>query len=392
MRLAKEVWKENVSFGTISKPKAKYAKALRHKLGVEVVECPSNRAETFRATLETVKPSVVVFDTFVTEEIFSWQVQQTLPEALRVLDTQDLHSLRRARQAAQSAGASVEKVVGTTPGVSDPMLLRELAALHRSDLGLFVSAQEVELCAESYGIPRRKLGLAPLLGFARDEKASQQRFEDTSDFYTIGNFRHVPNRDATFWLAETLWPEIRRRLPHAKLHIYGAYVDGPILKLHQPEAGFHVHGYLRDVRTLSQYRVCLAPLRFGAGIKGKITEAWSLGVPVATTTVGGESMSIPAEHLASDAESLVSYAVNLHEDPAAWAAGRDLGFANLNGVFSREVMAESLRGRIDRAEADLVSARDRDFVQAMLFSQSQRATEFFARWVELKETTAAKTN
>mmetsp|Transcript_15774 Transcript_15774/g.30500 ORF Transcript_15774/g.30500 Transcript_15774/m.30500 type:complete len:419 (-) Transcript_15774:104-1360(-) len=384
LRLASQVWQEHVSFGTISKHKEKYARPLGRDLGVEVVNCAANRAAEFRIMLEEVQPTIVVFDTFVTEEVFSWQVQQAFPECMRIVDTQDMHSLRRAREVALSEARSMEEVMSARPDASDPTLQRELASLHRSDLNLFVSKDEMESCASTYGIPSSKLGLAPLLGFERDANVSNRKYEATQDFYTIGNFKHAPNRDAVQWLAEDIWPRIRQRLPNANLHIFGAYADAPMMSLHNPDQGFHMRGYLRDVKKLSKFRVCLAPLRFGAGIKGKITEAWSLGVPVVTTPVGGESLAMESD-LCSTADEIIDRAVDLYEHLESWDEARNKGFSNLAGPFSRESMADNLRTLILDTESRLLEARKHDYLQHILFSQGQRATEFFARWVEMKE-------
>jgi glycosyltransferase involved in cell wall biosynthesis len=103
-------------------------------------------------------------------------------------------------------------------------------------------------------------------------------------FVTIGNFMHKPNVDSILWLKETLWPQIRAQLPSAELHVWGAYAQDRHRHLTNKKQGFFVKGHADDCfDTLSRYRVLLAPLRFGAGIKGKVADSWAVGTPVVTT-------------------------------------------------------------------------------------------------------------
>ena len=99
-------------------------------------------------------------------------------------------------------------------------------------------------------------------------------FEDRRDFFCVGNFRHAPNWDGVQWLKAEIWPLVRKRLPDARLHIAGAYASGEQMALHEPRDGFFIDGRVEnaDLRFLES-RVCLAPLRFGAGLKGKLIDA-----------------------------------------------------------------------------------------------------------------------
>lgn len=98
---------------------------------------------------------------------------------------------------------------------------------------------------------------------------SDHSFEKRIDFVTIGNFRHAPNSDSVRLLIGLLWPAIRARLPDARLWIYGAYADTSIHALQDRRAGVMVGGAVADVHAaLAKHRVMLAPLRYGAGVKG----------------------------------------------------------------------------------------------------------------------------
>src|SRR6185437_9590273 len=116
-------------------------------------------------------------------------------------------------------------------------------------------------------------------------------FSGRNGFCSIGNFRHPPNFDALVWLKSELWPAIRRELPGAVMSCYGAYPTPQAKVLESPADGFWIRGPVDDaVAMLSRHRVALAPLRFGAGIKGKILDSWQAGLPVVTTPIGAEGM------------------------------------------------------------------------------------------------------
>ncbi|MCH8496401.1 MAG: glycosyltransferase family 4 protein, partial [Balneolales bacterium] len=116
-------------------------------------------------------------------------------------------------------------------------------------------------------------------------------FAQRRNFVSIGNFLHDPNTDAVRQLKSTIWPLIRSRLPEAELHIYGAYVNESVLQMHNPREGFIVKGRAEDaLETIKNYRVLLAPLRFGAGIKGKLIDAMRTGTPSVTTRIASEGL------------------------------------------------------------------------------------------------------
>ncbi len=151
------------------------------------------------------------------------------------------------------------------------------------------------------GMPQHKVALAsfyypPLLKRIAPLQAGDASCPTAADFKKrdgfafIGNFRHAPNADAVQWLVR-LWPHVRSRLPDATLHVYGAYPGAQHMGLHSPRQGIHVHGHVPDIGApLRKHRVMFAPLRFGAGVKGKVLDAWAHGMPVVTTPIGAEGV------------------------------------------------------------------------------------------------------
>ncbi|MFT5040979.1 MAG: hypothetical protein ACI8TX_001950 [Hyphomicrobiaceae bacterium] len=335
------------------------------------------------------RPDVVVFDRFMTEEQFGWRVETVCPSALRVLDTIDLHCLRRARQAA--AGGRAEGSDGLR---SSDIAKREIAAILRSDLSLMISRYEVDLLRNEFSIDSDLLYYVPFFGVPARPDVVARSFEERLDFATIGNFLHPPNADSFEWLRDEIWPLIRERLPNAELQVYGAYMPQRALACDNPASGFRVRGWAPDaVSALSQSRVCLAPLRFGAGLKGKIIDAMAAGTPVVTTAIGAEGMGasggVGPEQLwcgvvAEDSRSLAEAAVELHENRAMWLECQRAGLDILAEEFDAEKLGSPLVRRVQECLLSIEQRREKNFTGAILRHHHHRATEYMARWIQAK--------
>jgi glycosyltransferase involved in cell wall biosynthesis len=422
-------WGWHVHFLACAKPNEHTSDLERS--GVVVHAVLPNRGEEFEAVLETSNPDAVVFDRFTAEEAFSFRVKLIKPNAARILDMQDLHSLRYARQAAvketlagvenfkeknNSNNASVLRAsLAAIPFAGDSYLARELASVHRSDLTLVCSPVELKLMRERFKIDERKLALASFFceSFSEKSRSTENGFSNRAGFTTIGTFYHPPNVDSVKWLKRDVWPLIRTKLPDAEMRVYGAYPTEAIKQLHNPHDGFLVLGFAESVESaMSESRVLLAPLRFGAGIKGKIVDAWMHGLPVVTTPIGAEGMVPGVDALweergedgdedewggrwqSLDAASIARDAVALHEDEEAWEKARANGSTLINTLFPKEQNLEQLRrvteGLFEELESEnentLEHRRRSDFTGATLWHHSLRSTEYFSRWIEVKET------
>ena len=414
---------------------------LRDECGVTFhSDTDPNRSGSMRSLLSD-NPALgdvgcAVFDRFFAEEAYSYRVREHLPGAALVLDMQDMHSLRAARRGAverwddsnnMGTGGSgyeskpmmtpglMEEIVRLVPGPrsgdlkADDVFLREVASVHRSDLTLVCSPHELGILRDRCGVDPSKLALAPF--FASESRDMVGRdFESRSDFAVLGGFRHPPNVDSVLWIKGEVWPRIRSVLPAASLRVYGAHPPRRILDLHDEDEGFLVEGYARSLdEALGRARVLLAPLRYGAGVKGKIVDAWRYGVPAVTTPVGAEG-TVPTDdvynHVVAsqggggrldnggwgglispgDADSAAECAVRLHEDRDLWSSARSDGLGLLRTLFDRDRNLAAVAAAMGRAVRGLEERRDADVTGAALWHQSNRSTEFFSRWIELKET------
>ena len=264
-----------------------------------------NSSET-STKLAQINPDVVVFDRYPTEEQFSWHVMEACPKAIRILDTEDLHGLRRARELSleelENKGVQTHLYVAEheieSISVYNTIALREMVSMHRSDLSLVVSDVELSYAQKYYGIPIDQLLYLPILSSRLFGPFEPLINDMNTHACFIGNFKHAPNRDAVRFLRYQLWPHINKALSgqgdaNSECHIYGAYMDATMERLDDPSIGFHMKGRVDSVyATMAAYGVLLAPLRFGAGVKGKILDAISMELPVVTTPIGSEGLSV----------------------------------------------------------------------------------------------------
>ena len=297
-----------------------YSYTQRYKLDPNSPQTPK--------TIQAINPDIVIFDRFMMEEQFGWQVAEVCPSAIRILDTEDLHGLREARRLSLHLLTHEElwnqESMVSASCISNPITLRELASMYRVHLNLMVSHVEMELAHKYYRLDSDSLYFLPLLSNNWVETNSDsESVMSRNHFMFIGNYKHAPNRDAVHHLCTNLWPHIRKRVPNLELHIYGAYADRDIQKLANKSLGITIKGRASDVGTvMNEYFLQLAPLRFGAGIKGKILEAIISELPTITTPIGNEGLKeytfgfgFPGEIAESDNEFIektVSLTQNNH--------------------------------------------------------------------------------
>lgn len=221
-----------------------------------------------------------------------------------VFDTVDLHYRRLERE---------ERVLGrATPWQA--MRQRELALARAADVTVAGGASERDLLVAN-GIP----AAYALPVIEPTPRAESTGWESRTGIVFLGNFAHAPNVDAARWLCEAVMPLVRRALPDAHLTLAGADPTRAVRALAAP--GIEVTGYVADAAALlARARVFAAPLRFGAGTKGKIVYALAHGIPVVTTPVGAEDVFAADEYDGSfaDAQVLADRIVHIHEDGVAW--------------------------------------------------------------------------
>ncbi|MGR4998737.1 glycosyltransferase [Vibrio coralliirubri] len=340
--------------------------------------------DSFDDYIEELQPDVVMFDRFMMEEQFGWRVEKVCPNAFKLLDTEDLQFLRNARHEAVKKETELTKA-----HLYSDLAKREIAAILRCDLSLIISSYEMELLQAEFNIDPKLLHHLPFMVDLNTLPVSTKSFEERKHFMTIGNFRHAPNWDAVLQL-QKIWPKIRKQLPDTELHIYGSYPPPKATALHNPKTGFHIKGWAKDAQeVMEQARVCVAPLRFGAGIKGKLLDAMKLQTPNVTSEIGSEGMLPQGElqwpgAVADDIDAFVEQAVALYNDEEKWLKAQSQCHSILEAHYEQNQLGDKLIERLIALESELESHRLDNFFGSMLKHHSMASTKYMSQWIAEK--------
>ena len=335
---------------------------------------------SFDTEIKALNPNVVLFDRFMIEEQYGWRVMENCPNALRVLDTEDLHFLRKAREMAfkQNRELVFEDYI------SD-VFKRETASIYRCDLTLLISEYEMQLVTETFKMDASVLCYLPFL--SEEINTNVPKFEERNHFVSIGNFLHEPNWQTVLNLKK-YWKSIKKQLPEAALHVYGAYVPEKAKQLHNEKEGFLIKGRAESVADVySKAKVLLAPIPYGAGLKGKLFEAMQFGLPSITTVMGAEAMNGNLDwngFITSDEDDFVKKAVELYANKSLWETAQKNGYEIIEKRFKKELFATDFMNRIEELQLDLKTHRNQNFLGQILQHQSLQSTKYMSKWIESK--------
>ena len=333
---------------------------------------------TFDQWIAELNPDVVIFDRFMIEEQFGWRVERNCPSAMRVLDTSDLHCLRKAREDVVLKGRDLD--------LFNDIAVREIASIHRCDLSLMISEFEMELLRERFAIPESQVAYWP---FFLDLPDAAPSFEAREHCILIGSFLHALNLDAARWTIAEVWPLVRKRLPKGELHLYGSYGEKYAVELHKPQLGILFKGRADNaLRTMERYRLNLAPLRFGAGLKGKVFDGFRTGTPSIVTPIAVEGVlgDLKWGHQPSDdPQALVDAIVQHYKNEADWNALLLRSQQIASERFNLSDWPHRLPELIDQSLETLEQNRHQNFTGRLLRHHQHRSTEFMSRWIEAKQ-------
>jgi len=355
------------------------------EFGVKKKSIELNSA-TFDSFLLELNPDVVLFDRFMIEEQFGWRVIENCPKAIRVLDTEDLHCLRTARQKAFKEKRNFEM----TDLFSEEVAKREIASILRCDLSLIISEFEMKILKENFRISSDLLFYLPFLvdKMTEDDLMQLPLFEDRKHYVFIGNFLHEPNWNTVQYLKEAIWPSIKKDFPEAVLEVYGAYPSQKVLQLHQPKNGFFIMGRAADANeVVKKARVVLAPIRFGAGLKGKLLEAMQCGTPSVTTTIGSEAMhgNLPWNgFVEDDPQEFAKKAIALYKDENLWKQSQKNAVAIINQCYQKSNYSDELTDLVNRLLIDSTNHRLHNFMGSLLQHHAYKSTMYMSKWIEAK--------
>ncbi len=340
----------------------------------------------FDVFISTLQPTFVIFDRFMTEEQFGWRVAAHCPQAVRILDTIDLHCLRIVRQKAIKEDRKFQE----NDLLREEISKREIASILRSDLSLIISQKEFELLRDVFKIEAGVLHYLPFLLEPLTEKIKQEwlPFHSREHFITIGNFLHEPNWNAVLYLKQELWPLIKKELPNATLQVYGAYCSKKATALHHVKEGFLVKGRAeRAHAVISKAKVVLAPLRFGAGIKGKLIDAMQCGTPSVTTAIGAEGMHDQLNwngFIEDEPTSFAKAAIELYTNETIWQQCQENGRQIVNTIYCKETLEREFINRLLTLQDTLQEKRLKNFMGSILMHHTLASTKYLSKWIEAK--------
>lgn len=341
--------------------------------------------ERMDQVLADLQPDWVMYDRFMIEEQFGWRVTTQCPQARTILDTEDLHFLRYARQEYLKKGEGVLEDY-----LYGDRTKRELASIMRCDLTLLISQAEFDLLTQRFRIAEELLFVLPFLEeeITAEEQANWLSFEDREGFVFIGNFIHEPNWQTVLRLKTEIWPLLRKVLPQVNLHIYGAYPSAKVLQLHNPKEKFFIHGRAEDaLAVVENARVMLAPIAFGAGIKGKFIDGMRVGTPNVTTTVGMEAMAAEEEwngYKADEVELIVEKAVTLYQEKTTWLEKQQKGIALVQKEYSKSAHTVLLKAKMLQLDQELEAHRKAHFLLEVFKHHTAQSTKYMGLWIEEK--------
>jgi len=257
------------------------------------------------------------------------------PQARTVFDTVDLHYLREGRGAALAGDEALVRAAERTRQ-------RELEVMSAADITLLVSAAEREQLRLDAPHVRTEL-----LSNLHEVAGAGAPWHARADLVFVGGFRHPPNTDAVQWFLREVFPRVRQRLPQVRFHGIGSDVPEALRELAAGLDGVQLHGHVPDLAPYMEgARIALAPLRFGAGVKGKINLSMAHGQPVVATTCAAEGMHLRDGEdvlIADDPEAYAAAIVRLHEDEALWTRLSENGLRNVAEHFSLQAADDTVR-------------------------------------------------
>jgi len=342
-------------------------------------------SDSFDEFIGWLQPDIVVFDRFMIEEQYGWRVAQQCPGALRVLDTEDLHFLRQARQTCvkNKDDFSFQELFTETAK-------REIASILRCDLSLIISESEMKILTEVFRISPDILYYLPFLEdeITVDEANTWKSFEERRNLLFIGNFIHEPNWHTVQYLKTTIWPVLRKILHKVELHIYGAYPTQKVLQLHNPKENFHIKGRTDSAKdTMSNYRLLIAPIQFGAGVKGKFIDAMHTGTPTVTTSIGAEAMKGNLSwngFIEDEPEAFCQKTMALYNDKVAWATAQANGIRIINERYEKRKYQADFMTNLSLLKVQLEKHRQHNFISQILLHHTVQSTKYMSLWIAEK--------
>jgi glycosyltransferase involved in cell wall biosynthesis len=244
-----------------------------------------------------------------------------------IFDTIDLHHLRELRMAVHQKDVAGERRAADTRAI-------ELAVMHASDRVWVTSTFEAAALRAYPSLPP-----VDIISNIHDVREHVPAFSDRKDILFVGGFQHAPNEDAVLFFASEVLPMVRQVLPDVRLVVAGSSIPRTISELES--RAVVIAGHVGNLGALfGSCRLSVAPLRFGAGVKGKVGQSLAWGLPIVTTPIGAEGMGlVDGEHalIADEPAAFADKVVQLYRDSALWHGLSTRGRDHIRQHFSAHV-------------------------------------------------------
>jgi O-antigen biosynthesis protein len=317
-----------------------YTEALQ-RLGVVVLY---GRLD-LRAELSTMGPRLrlIVLSRPHTASAWADTFRELAPSARLVYDTVDLHWLREARRASSSLEPAL------LPPKAFALRELELAMMRTTDETWVVTDEEAaQVVADAPGTTTR------VVPIAHEIEQHVPPADSRSGIVFVGGFEHTPNVEAAIRLVREVMPPVWAKLGEIRVSIIGPNPPPEVRLLSSPLVD--VTGWVDDLKpVLRLNRLLVAPLTYGAGLKGKVTQALAAGLPVITTPIGVEGFELSSDEeilVAIRSSDLADHVIRAYEDDDVWQRLSRGGQALARRYCSAEVIEEQLRAALDASRSD----------------------------------------
>jgi len=296
-------------------------------------------------------------------------IRRYCPGAKVLYHTIDLHYLRQSREAELQDD-------NTKKSIANEVKLRELAGIRSVDATILHSTSELDFIRHL--LPESQLHVFPLI---LDIKGTSKKYSERKDIVYVGGYNHLPNVDAVLYFVENIMPLVRLKLPGIRFYVVGS---NPPLEVRQlATEDIKVTGFVNDLASmLDKMRISVVPLRYGAGIKGKIGTAMSAGLPVVATSMAAEGMSLDGDEIivADEPQAFVEAIVRVYNDEILWGKLSQNGLKFSENKWGAEAAWKILSGILGKLELNtsrgsrplVLYSHEREYISDIRESQANQ--------------------
>jgi len=239
-------------------------------------------------------------------------VKKANPKVKLVFDMVDFHYIRLLREYELNKDEALK-------AEAEKFLKIELQNCKNADVVIAISTTDKVLLKQHFNTDEKVVLISNIHQYI-DKSEDFNSFENRKDLLFVGSFRHDPNSDAVTYLKQDVMPIVWQTLPEVTVNIIGSYISDDIKDL--ASSNFKLLGFVDDLNVvINNSKLFVAPLRFGAGIKGKIGQSLEHSLPLVTTDVGAEGFDFGNQKqimIANNTEAIAQKVINLYTNKVLW--------------------------------------------------------------------------